>query len=269
MDLPKNTVTLTTDFGTRDYFVGSMKGAILSINDNAGLVDISHDIISHDIWGAAYLIGAAYRFFPDYTVHVVVVDPGVGSKRRPILAVTNKHYFLAPDNGVLSFVYRDPDFSRVLHIDAEHYYLPVVGSTFHGRDIFAACAGWLSKGVEVEKFGEEITDYQKFNIPKARKESDSVLLGEVLYIDKFGNAISNISFDDIKVFVQETGLQKYRIGLLDKTIEAIAPFYASVNKGDVGAVMNGNGFLELFVNQGDARRTLGIKRGEKIRLMFS
>jgi len=269
MDLPKNCVSLTTDFGARDYFAGSMKGVILSINDNANLVDISHEVISHDVWGAAYLIGTTYKYFPDYTVHVVVVDPGVGSQRRPILAVTDKHYFLAPDNGVLSFVYQDPEFSRVIHVDAEHYYLPVKGATFHGRDIFAACAGWLSKGVEADKFGEIITDYQKFNIPKARKESDSVLVGEVLYIDKFGNSITNISFDDIQAFVQETGLQKYQISLMDKTIDKIAPFYASVPKGEHGVVMNGNGYLEVFVNQGDARRTLGLKRGEKIRLMFS
>jgi hypothetical protein len=269
MDLPKNTVTLTTDFGTRDHFAGSMKGVILTINDNANIVDISHEVMSHDIWGAAYLIGAAYKFFPRLSVHVVVVDPGVGTQRRPIIAITDKHYFIAPDNGVLSFVYQDPEFSRVIHIDAEHYYLPIKGSTFHGRDIFAPCAGWLSKGVEADKFGEVITDYQKFNIPAARNESGTVLLGEVLYIDKFGNAITNISFDDIAKFVGETGLQSYHIEVKDKKIDKISPYYAAAEKGQPGAVINGNSNIEIFVHQGDARRMLELKRGEKIRLVFA
>jgi S-adenosylmethionine hydrolase len=268
MDLPRNTVTLTTDFGTRDYFAGAMKGVILGINPVVKLVDISHEVPSHDVWGAAYLIGASYKFFPNRTIHMVIVDPGVGSARRPILAITDKHYFLAPDNGVLSFVYADPGFSRVVHITADHYFLPSVGSTFHARDIFAPCAAWLSKGVESEKFGDEITDYVRFNIPVPKKESENVLAGEVVYADKFGNSISNISFSDIEGFAESSGLKSHKIQLKDMVIENISPFYASAKRGEPGVVVNGNGFIEVFVNQGDARRTLGIKRGDSVKVVF-
>ncbi len=267
MDLRKNLITLTTDFGSRDYFVGSMKGVILGINPDAKILDVSHDVVSHDIWGAAYLLSNAYKFFPPYTINVVVVDPGVGSERRPIIAVTDKHYFIAPDNGVLSFIYNDPGFSRAIHITADHYFLPVKGSTFHARDIFAPCAAWLSKGVEAEKFGEIITDYTKFNIPLCRLE-DRALLGEVVYVDKFGNSITNITFDDIRAFVEKTGLNSYKFKVREHTFGSISPFYASVGKGEPGVVINGNGNIEIFINQGDARRTLGLRRGEKISILF-
>lgn len=268
MDLKKNLVTLTTDFGTRDYFVGAMKGVMHGINPDVNVIDISHEIPSHDIWGAAYLLANTYKYFPQYTIHVVVVDPGVGSERRPIIAVTDKRYFIAPDNGVLSFVYNDPEFSKVLHITADHYFLPTQGSTFHGRDIFAPCAAWLSKGVEVEKIGDEIADYAKFSIPVPRKESDNVMTGEVLYVDKFGNSITNLSNDDVNAFMESSGMTSFKVQLKDRTFDSISPYYASVNRGEPGVVVNGNGFLEIYVNQGDARRALGLKRGEIVKLVF-
>ncbi|HEX9861124.1 MAG TPA: SAM-dependent chlorinase/fluorinase [Nitrospirota bacterium] len=268
MDLRKNLVTLTTDFGTRDYFVGAMKGVMYGINPDVNIVDISHEVPSHDIWGAAYLLSNTYRYFPEYTINVVVVDPGVGSQRRPILAVTDKRYFIAPDNGVLSFIFNDPEFSRVLHINAEHYFLPVQGSTFHARDIFAPCAAWLSKGVEVDKIGDEITDYAKFSVPVSKLESGNMLTGEVLYVDKFGNSITNISYEDIKKVVEGSGYSNFNISVKEHTFNNVSPYYASINRGEPGVVVNGNGFLEIYVNQGDARRVLGLKRGEKVKLVF-
>ncbi len=268
MDLPRSIITLTTDFGTRDYFSGAMKGVILGIAPDARLVDISHDVPSHDVWGAAYLIGAAYRFFPARSIHLVVVDPGVGSQRRPILAVTDRHYFVAPDNGVLSFIYRDPGLSRVIHITSEHYFLPSEGSTFQARDIFAPAAAWLLKGVEADKFGEEITDYARFNIPAPRKEGEGVLAGEVVYTDKFGNSITNISMSDLRGLAGPSGGDSFKIAVGEMVIEGLSPFYASVKRGGTGVVVNGNGFLEVFVNQGDARRAMGIKRGDGVRIIF-
>ena len=268
MDLKKDLITLTTDFGTRDYFVGAIKGVMLGINPDAKFVDISHEIASHDIWGAAYLIGATYKYLPQHAINLVIIDPSVGSARRPILAVTNKHYFIAPDNGVLSFIYNDPGFSRVLHITAEHYFLPVKGSTFHARDIFAPVAAWLSRGVEADKMGEEITDYARFNIPFPSKEADNILGGEVVYIDKFGNCITNISSDDIKGVAEASGKESYTIQVGQKAFQKFSHFYAEETKGESGAVINGNGFLEIFVNQGDARKTLGLKRGEKVQVVF-
>jgi S-adenosylmethionine hydrolase len=267
MDLQKNVITLTTDFGTRDYFVGAVKGVMLGINRDLRITDISHEVVSHDIWGAAYLIGAVYKHFPPRTIHVVVVDPGVGSQRRPIIAVTDKHYFIAPDNGVLSFVYQDPGFSRVINIEAEHYFLPILGSTFHARDIFAPSAAWLSKGVEADKFGEVITDYARFNIPAPVMEADACA-GEVIYIDKFGNAITNISYGELADSVGPEKLDSCKVQVKETVISKLSPFYAAVGRGEAGVVVNGNGVFEIFVNQGDARKNLGLKRGEKIKVLI-
>ena len=267
MDLKKNLITFTTDFGNKDYFTGAMKGVILGINPDAKFVDISNEVQSHDLWGASYLLFAASKSFPQYTIHVAVVDPGVGSERRPIIAVTDKHYFIAPDNGLLSFVYNDPGFSRVINITADHYFLPVIGSTFHARDIFSPVAAWLSKGVEVDKFGEEITDYSRFNIPLPKTDGNS-LTGEVVYIDKFGNCITNISFEDIRQFVEKTGIESYRVRFKEKFMESLSPYYSSLKRGEPGIVVNGNGYLEVYVNQGDARRMLELKRGEKVQVIF-
>ncbi len=232
MDLKKNIITLTTDFGTRDYFSGAMKGVILGINPEARIIDISHEVASHDIWGAAYLLGAAYEYFPQYTIHVVVVDPGVGSQRRPVLAVTDKHYFIAPDNGVLSFIYADPGFSKVIHLTADHYFREGQGSTFNARDVFAPAAAWLSKGIEANNFGEEITDYVRFNIPRSRKEGNEVA-GEIVYIDKFGNAITNIKLRGHRgVHCGRRGIQ-YRDGPVEAEC-GFAFLFGAKKRGDGG-----------------------------------
>ncbi|MHB8174807.1 MAG: SAM hydrolase/SAM-dependent halogenase family protein [Nitrospirota bacterium] len=261
MDLKKNLITLTTDFGTKDYFSGAMKGVILGINPDARIIDISHEVPSHDIWSAAYLLGAAYEYFPQFTIHLVVVDPGVGSQRKPVLAVTDRHYFIAPDNGVLSFVYADPGFSKVIHLTASHYFREGQGSTFNARDIFAPAAAWLSKGIEAENFGDEITDYVRFNIPCSRKEDNGVS-GEIVYMDKFGNAITNVKSADIEELCAQGAQCGIEAGQL--TLNEVSPFYSAIKKGETGAVINGSGFLEIFVCQGDARKTCGFKRGDKI-----
>src|SRR5512146_1692013 len=165
-------VTLTSDFGVNDHYVGAMKGVILNVNPQAQIVDICNSVQSYDILDGALTISQAYRYFPADTVHVIVVDPGVGSERRPILVTGEKHISLAPDNGVLSLVYEREERLSVRHITAEHYFLQPVSQTFHGRDVFAAVAGWLSKGVEVAKFGDEITDFVRFAAPKPKPISD-------------------------------------------------------------------------------------------------
>jgi S-adenosylmethionine hydrolase len=159
-------LTLTSDFGLTDHYVGVMKGVILGINPQLQLVDISHGVQSHDVLDGALTLSQAYHYFPAGTVHLVVVDPGVGSARRPILAVSGKYSFIAPDNGVLSLVYEREERVTVYHVDASHYYLQPVSNTFQGRDIFAPIAAWISKGVEASKIGPEITDYVRFTVPK-------------------------------------------------------------------------------------------------------
>ncbi|MBV9607971.1 MAG: SAM-dependent chlorinase/fluorinase, partial [Acidobacteria bacterium] len=162
-------ITFTTDFGASDHYVGTMKGVIYNINPGARVVDICNSVQSYDILDGALTLAQAYHYFPAETVHVVVVDPGVGTARRPILADTGRYLFIAPDNGVLSLVYEREEHVTVRHINAEHYFLQPVSRTFHGRDVFAAVAGWLSRGdIELSKFGESVTDYARFAAPRPK-----------------------------------------------------------------------------------------------------
>src|SRR5215469_6589108 len=186
-------VTFTTDFGLHDPFVGIMHGVVLSIYPETRIVDVSHSVTSYDVLDGAWTIAQAYRFFPPLTVHVVVVDPGVGSTRRPILAETDDYIFVAPDNGVLSLVEaREPRFT-MRHITADRYFLHPVSQTFHGRDIFSPVAGWLSKGVDPSEFGPEISDYVRLEFPAVQRVSANGLRGVVARVDKFGNLITNLS----------------------------------------------------------------------------
>ena len=159
-------VTLITDFGIHDHFVGTIKGVILNINPDVEIVDITHKVASYDIFDAAFTLAQSYRFFPPDTIHLVVVDPGVGTLRRPLLAHSMAYKFVAPDNGVLSVICEREENLEVRHITADHYFLNPVSNTFQGRDIFAPVVGWLSKQVEVDKFGEPIADFAKFSSPK-------------------------------------------------------------------------------------------------------
>src|SRR4030043_902730 len=185
-------ITLTTDFGNRDPFVGIMKGVILNINPSASVIDITHGIGPQKIMEAAFAIEMSFESFPSKTIHVVVVDPGVGSVRRPILVVTDYHYFVGPDNGVFSQIFNLTESLKVIHITAEHYFMSQRSSTFHGRDIFAPVAAWLSRGIDVSKFGDTITDYVKIPLPAPTITAQHTLEGEVVYIDSFGNAMTNI-----------------------------------------------------------------------------
>ena len=206
-------ITLTTDFGVNDHYVGTMKGVILSVNPQAQIVDICNSVQSFDVLDGALTISQAYKYFPPDTVHVVVVDPGVGTPRRPILVTGEKHIFLAPDNGVLSLVYEREERLSVRHITSEHYFLQPVSNTFHGRDVFAAVAGWLSKGVEVAKFGDEITDFIRFAAPKPKPVDGKTFKAVVLKVDKFGNLVTNFSERDVpQLFAQPTPAFKIAVG---------------------------------------------------------
>src|SRR5580692_12477206 len=165
-DLTNPLITLTTDYGTNDHLVGVLKGVILKILPTATLVDINHHVVPFDLLDGALSIGSAYRYFPPRTVHLVVVDPGVGTSRRPILVTADQHYFVAPDNGVLSGVYDQTEALYVWNITSEHYFRNPVSSTFHGRDILAPVAAWLSKSWQTAAFGDAIEDFVRFSIPK-------------------------------------------------------------------------------------------------------
>lgn len=255
-------ITLTTDFGYEDPFVGVMKGVIIKINPLARIVDLTHGIKPQDIRGAAYTIGTSYRFFPENTIHLVVVDPGVGSGRRPIVVSTDHHYFIGPDNGIFSLVYRDsPERSEVIHVTSSHYFLSSDSPTFQGRDVFAPIAAWLSRGITLEKLGEPIGDYCKIDLPLPGPGPDGVLIGEVIHIDRFGNAISNITGADLERYFE--GPETPRIALFRDMRVPFASFYAQAD-GGLKSILNSSGYLELFVYSGNASKVFDISVGDKV-----
>jgi len=260
-------LTMTTDFGLSDHFVGTMKGVILSINPNAQIVDICNSVHSFDILDGALTIAQAYRYFPSDTVHMVIVDPGVGTNRRPLLVTAEKHIFLAPDNGVLSLVYEKEERLSVRHITAEHYFLQPMSNTFHGRDLFAAVAGWLSKGVEVAKFGDEITDFVRFAAPKPKPVNEKLMKGVVLKSDKFGNLITNFTPKEVpQLFQPDPPPFKILVGKSEVT--RIRDTYSGGAAGEVFAVLGSMGYLEIAANRGSAAKMVGADKGSDVGVLF-
>jgi S-adenosyl-L-methionine hydrolase (adenosine-forming) len=264
--VPNAIITLTTDFGTNDHLVGTMKGVILKINPEVTIVDITHNVAAYDLLDGALAIGSAYSYFPPRTIHIVVVDPGVGTERRPLLATAENQYFVAPDNGVLSLVYeRDPS-HVVRHANAEHYYLQPVSKTFHGRDVFAPLAAWLSKGWQTAAMGEEIQDYKKFAFPKP-KASDGAVKGTVMRVDNFGNLITNFRSEDLPADALKKGKINFKVG--DHPVSRIVDTFGLGNAGEPIAYLGSSGYVEIGVNKGNASRTLGIGRGKPVVLAKS
>ena len=256
-------ITLTTDYGTNDHLVGVLKGVILKINPDAQIVDITHQVTPFDLLDGALSIAAAYSYFPPRSVHVIIVDPGVGSERRPILVSGQNHYFIAPDNGVLSGIYEKEHPVVVRHITSEHYFLQPVSKTFHGRDVFAPVAAWLSKNWQPASMGEEITDFKRFAMPKP-KEAEGMLKGVVLKVDAFGNLMTNFRADDLPVNAVEKGEVRLQIG--SHPVTKFVPTFAQGAAGEAVAYIGSSGFLEVAMNKGSAARTLGLGRGTPVLL---
>jgi len=260
-------VTFTTDFGVNDHYVGSMKGVILNINPAAQIVDICNSVQSFDVLDGALTIAQCYKYFPANTVHLVIVDPGVGTSRRPLLVMTEKCFFIAPDNGVLSFVYEQEERISVRHISAEHYFLQPVSATFHGRDVFAPIAGYMSKGMEFSKFGDEVTDYVRFAAPKPKPVNDKAMKGVVLKVDKFGNLITNIRPQDLpQLFAASPPPFKLVVGKSE--ITKIKGAYAEGAPGEVFAILGSTGFLEIAANRAAAAHVVGAGRGTDVGVLF-
>jgi S-adenosyl-L-methionine hydrolase (adenosine-forming) len=263
-------VTLTTDFGLRDPFVGVMKGVILGLNPEVELVDLSHQVNSHDIFDGALALLESYPFFPPDTIHLAVVDPGVGSARRPILARTLKHLFVAPDNGVLSLVVEREEAVEVRHVTADQYFLKPVSNTFHGRDVFAPVAGWLSRGIEPDKFGEVITDYVRTapgKPPRPQRINDNQVRGAVLKIDKFGNVITNLTLGDVPELFRESP-PPFRIVVNRHEITRLTSAFAGGGPAETVAILGSAGFLEFAVNLGSAAEDLGAGPGTEVVVVF-
>ncbi|MGB7132495.1 MAG: SAM-dependent chlorinase/fluorinase [Candidatus Sulfotelmatobacter sp.] len=260
-------ITLTTDFGTNDHFVGAMKGVILDIVPDAQIVDICHAVQAFDVLDGALTISQAYSYFPNRTVHVVVVDPGVGTARRPIVASSDGYHFVAPDNGVLSLVYAREERVHVRHVTSEHYFLQPVSNTFHARDIFAPVAAYLAKEVESQKFGDEIDDYVRFNAPKPKAVDQNRLRGVVLKVDRFGNLITNITPQDVPVLFGD-GAKSFKIKVGSREITEMHSAYAEGAPGEVFGVLGSMGFLEIAANRGAAAQLTGAGKGADVSIIL-
>lgn len=251
-------VTLTTDFGTADYFVGAMKGAVLAVDAEARLIDITHEIPAQDIETAAFTFFAAHQTFPAGTIHLVVVDPGVGSKRRAIAAMTEKYFFVAPDNGVLSFVFAAEPSAKVFQITNDRFFRRPVSQTFHGRDVFAPIAGALSRGVAPEELGAEISDYVRFDIEKPKLIDAKTIRAEIFHIDRFGNCLVNIKRDDLPQNFLDNNLQIEANG---RAISRMRDFYAEASdEGELFMIFGSIGFLELSAFKDSAAKRLAAEK---------
>jgi len=239
-------ITLLTDFGTADYFVGAVKGAILSVNPSVIIVDITHEIPPQDVAAGAFTLLAAYKTFPAGTIHVAVVDPGVGSTRRPIIVSANEQFFVGPDNGLFTYIYDREPSHRTVHVTADRYFRAERSTTFHGRDIFAPVAAALSKGIAVEEFGAEIND-------EVRLPSLETPL-RIIHIDRFGNCVTNITRDR----------SPREIVVKGRTISEFREFYGEGDRESLFAIWGSAGFLEISVNGGSAAQVLDVKRGDPV-----
>ena len=251
--MPTPILTLTTDFGLCDHYVGTMKGVILGICPRARLVDISHLVTPFAIAEGAYLIAQAYRYFPPKTVHLVVVDPGVGSDRRPILMEAAGQYFVAPDNGVLAMIFAREK-HRVRLIANPRYFRQPVSRTFHGRDIFAPVAAHVAAGVAAARMGKRIADFVFPSFAGPRKTAARTWVGEVLKIDRFGNIVTNFHGDEFPVLEQlAIGRSKAR---------RLLGSYAAASRGELFAIAGSSGYLEVSLNQGSAAKRIGCSSGD-------
>lgn len=268
------TIALLTDFGTKDYFVGAMKGVILSINEAAQIIDITHEIPAQNIDAASFTLRACYLDFPKQTIFVAVVDPGVGSNRRAILVETTDYFFIAPDNGLLSFVFeenRSPRVSKgetldsvLAHARASVYEITnknffaarEISRTFHGRDVFAPAAAHLSNGIAPFEFGAEIEDFVQTKIEKPRKTSENRTEAAIIHADRFGNLITNLRAEDLP--------EKFTIEINGKTIDKLQSFFAEARRGELFMIMGSAGFLEIAAFHDSAAKQLAVQSGQQI-----
>ena len=254
----RSIITLTTDFGESDPYVGSMKGVLLSICPSANLVDLSHNIPSHDIRSSAFFLSATVPHFPAGSIHLIVVDPGVGTDRHPIAVSSNGSVFICPDNGILTLYCRDYGCREARIISNPGLMMRKVSQTFHGRDVFAPAAAHLACGVPFEDIGPILDEIKQFGIDVPRKNATGEIVCSVVYVDKFGNLITNLHRDDPAARSLTTAS---RIIAGERVIEGLQSTYGQVSEGDVLALWGSTDYLEIAVNRGNAEKTLGVKSG--------
>ncbi len=292
-------ITLLTDFGNQDAYVGIMKGVIAGINPRANVIDICHNIPPQDVFTGAYLLSTAYIYFPKGTIHVAVVDPGVGSRRDIVCVETREYFFLVPDNGLLSFVVREERPKNIIRVTNDRYFLPAPGNTFHGRDVFAPVAAHLSMGIKPQQLGTRINRIEQLDIPWPEGTKTGQLEGRIIHIDRFGNLVTNITRAQIEQYISDqarnrahgSGIRNRKPGVRsqtpDKSIKAhkkkmLLPYntlettlgkkkitglsktYMDVGPGEPLALFGSAGFLEVSVNQGSAREYFKVDRGDTL-----
>jgi len=256
----KPIITLLTDFGSKDHYVASMKGVILNINPQCTLVDITHEVRPHDIEEGAFILANTYSYFPKGTIHLSIVDPGVGGTRRLILLVTQNYFFVGPDNGLFTLVAQREKVKQVVVLTQQKYFLPKVSMTFHGRDIFAPVAAHLSLGIKPNAFGYEINSLEKIGFQKPIIK-EGKLLGEIFHFDTFGNLVSNIDKEKLFQFIKG---RPFVIRAGRKTIHGLKKGYWEGKKGEPIALLGSGGFLEISIREGNAQKVLKVKRGDRI-----
>lgn len=270
MIFPMPIVTLTTDFGLNDEYVGVMKGVILSVNPAATIVDITHNIEPQDLISAAYLIKSFYAFFPKNTIHVVVVDPGVGSDRTILAAGINDYIFLAPNNGVLSLLLKEGAFQCGVLVENSEYFLSSVSRTFHGRDIFASVAAHLSKGRKLKDLGTEINQANLISLsidgPSVSKKGE--LHGSVISVDRFGNLITNIDEQTFERFCSENPGKQPKVIIGNHKAKGPVGAYSAVRPGQLLSIIGSRGLLEIGVNQGSAKQYLSAAKGDAVTILL-
>lgn len=255
-------ITLTTDFGCDNWFVGTMKGVIKKVNPNAEIVDITHAVRPQNIFEAAFILGNAYSYFPAGTIHTVVVDPGVGSDRNALVVKSSRYFFVAPDNGVLSYAMEREKVERTVKIESEKHMLHPVSATFHGRDVFAPVSAYLSLGVEPEEFGPLLKDVVRLKPSVPRKLSEREVVGHVLCVDPFGNLITDVTESLLEELLGSSKARRLRILVRDREIDRIRETYVQGRENELIALIGSSGYLEFAIKEGRASDVLGMREGE-------
>jgi S-adenosyl-L-methionine hydrolase (adenosine-forming) len=260
-------VTLLSDFGLQDHYVAAMKGVMLGINPDLNIIDITHTIAPQDIMSAAFVLGQAFPFFPRGTIHVAVVDPGVGTSRKALAASAGDQFFVAPDNGMLTYIAQSREDFVAYEITADHYFRKPVSSTFHGRDIFSPVAAYISRGIDLAKFGPPLERPRQLLIPKLQKVGNSLMEAAVLAVDRFGNAITNLRAEDVPVFESQNARPcKFFAG--QREIGGFRNTFGEGRLGEIFVVPGSSGYLEIVMREGSAASELNIKPGDAIKVVL-
>ena len=266
---PSSTIVLLTDFGDSSWYVGVMKGVILSIAPQARIIDLCHNVSSQDVREGAFILGNSYSYFPVGSVFVCVVDPGVGGERKNIIIETDEHYFVGPDNGVLSPVFEDNRLVRVHQIISKEYRLTNMGSTFLGRDLFAPVAAHISLGVDLSSIGPGISTITTVPRSEPVVRDDVEIRGRIVYIDSFGNIITDISRDILGSVFGDSTSSRLKVVMGKRTVEGIKEYYSQEQPGRLMAFINSWGYLELAVNLGNAWECLGSREKRSVSIVVT